>query len=136
MLPTRPRLAARSISSSCTCPAASTATRVSCGVTLTRISSLTLCSHALQQLRRFIQRQPHDAGKAAAQLGDELRGAALDRICAGLVVALAGRDVLPDFLSGEDLEFDFRNRYRALQLRFVPERDRREHFMPASGERG
>src|SRR3972149_4077067 len=128
MLPTRPRLAARSPTSSCPWPALRTATRVSCGVTLTRISSLTPCSHALQQLRRFIQRQPHDPGKAAAQFGDELRGAALDRIRAGLVVALAGRDVLPDFLFGKDLEFDLRNRDGALQLRSVPERDRREHF--------
>src|SRR5260221_25030 len=77
MPPTSPRLAARSTTSSCTWPEESTATRVSCGLTLTRISSLTLNVHALEQLRGLAGRQPHDAGRAAAQSGFvELRVAA------------------------------------------------------------
>jgi hypothetical protein len=39
MLPTRPRLVARSTCSSCTAPISVTATRVSCGVTFIRICS-------------------------------------------------------------------------------------------------
>src|SRR6185369_15320222 len=106
MLPTSPRLAERSTTSSCTWPAASTATRVSCGVTLTSISSYTLGPHALEQLRGLVQRQAHHAGEAAAQLDHELRGAPLDRVGAGLVVALAGGDVLADLVRRQRLELD------------------------------
>src|SRR5512146_2491203 len=98
MLPTRPRLAVRSIRSSCTTPASSTATRVSCGVTLIRTSSLTRRTHPLDHLGRLVQRQPHDSGIAAADGGDELRGAALDRVGAGLVVGLAGGQVLANLV--------------------------------------
>src|SRR5258706_2003561 len=135
MLPTRPRLAARSMSSSCTWPAASTATRVSWGVTLTSISSVTLCPHALEQLRGLVERQPHDPGEAAVQRHHELRGAALDRVSAGLVVAFAGRDVLADLLRRQRLEIDLRYRNHALELRFVLDRDRRQHLVPGSRQR-
>src|SRR5262245_18452495 len=106
MLPTRPRLASRSITSSCTWPAASTATRVSRGLTLTRISSLMLRALAAEELGGLVQRQPHHPRITAAQLADELRGATLDRIGAGLVVALAGGDVVADLLARERLEAD------------------------------
>src|SRR6185369_17593902 len=119
MLPTRPRLAARSTTSSCTWPAESTATRVSCGVTLTSISSLTLRPHTLEQLGGFVQRQAHDARETAPQLDDELRGAALDRVAAGLVVALAGGDVLADLVRRQRLELDLGDRQHAFELRFV-----------------
>src|SRR5262245_5758614 len=107
MLPTRPRLAARSMSSSCTTPEPVTATRVSCGVTLIRISSVT---QFLEQLAGLVQRQPHDPGVAAAQLDDEARRAPLDRVGARLVVALAARHVLRDLLGAELLELDLRAR--------------------------
>src|SRR5258706_15747369 len=144
MLPTRPRLAARSMSSSCTWPAASTATRVSWGVTLTSISSVTLLaklsslmhgSHALEQLRGLVERQPQDPGEAAVQSHHELRGAALDRISAGLVVAFAGRDVLADLLGRQRLEIDLGYRNHALELRFVLDRNRRQHLVPGSRQR-
>src|SRR6185295_19263876 len=104
MLPTSPRLAARSTSSSCTTPVPVMATRVSCGVTLMRISSVTRACEAFQQLRRFVQRQPHHARVAAAQLGHEARGAALDGVGARLVVALAALHVLRDLVGRKRLE--------------------------------
>src|SRR5678816_627372 len=90
MFPTRPRLALRSIRSSCTTPEPVTATRVSCGVTLIRISSVT---QFVEELAGLEERQPHDSRVAAAQLHDKPRRAPLDGIGAGLVVALAGGDV-------------------------------------------
>src|SRR5688500_1090574 len=101
MLPTRPRLALRSMSSSCTTPAPMIATRVSCGVTLIRISSLT---EFFQQAVGLVERQAHHAGIAAAQLDHEAPGAALDRVGAGLVVALAARGVLRDLVGRELLQ--------------------------------
>src|SRR5688572_33463144 len=104
MLPTRPRLAARSISSSCTTPAPMIATRVSCGVTLIRISSLT---QLVEQLAGLVERQPHHAGIAAAQLDHEARRAPLDAVGAGLVVGLAGGHVLGDLVLGQRLDLHF-----------------------------
>src|SRR5689334_10826695 len=109
MLPTRPRPLERSTRSSCTTPLATAATRVSRGVTLMRISSLTCAdspslAELLQQLRCLVERQAHHAGVAAAQLDDEARGAALDGVRAGLVVAFAGGDVLLDVLRAQLLE--------------------------------
>src|SRR6185436_18609068 len=100
MLPTRPRPLERSIRSSCTTPALITATRVSRGVTLMRISSaIGLAARVLQlveKLARLVERQAHYPGVAAAQLGDEARRVSLDGIRARLVVALAARGVLGD----------------------------------------
>src|SRR5688500_16538333 len=103
MLPTRPRLAARSMSSSWTTPEPVTATRVSCGVTLIRISSVT---QFFEQLAGLVERQAHHARIAAMQLHDEARGASLDRIGAGLVVRFPGRHVLRNLLGRELLEGD------------------------------
>src|SRR5688572_10121614 len=123
MLPTRPRLAARSTSSSCTAPAPTTATRVSCGVTLMRISSLTGMALALrrrsaprqpvEELAGLVQRQAHHARVAAAHVDDEARSAPLDGVGAGLVVALAGGDVLAYFFHSQLLELDLRHLQRA-----------------------
>src|SRR5687767_5102385 len=121
MLPTRPRLAARSMSSSCTTPEPATATRVSCGVTLIRTSSFT---QLLQQLAGLVERQAHHPRVAAVQLDDEARGAALDGIGAGLVVALAGRDVLRDLLGRELLELHLGARQRGVQVLVALERHR------------
>src|ERR1041384_6982982 len=136
MLPTRPRPLERSTSSSCTTPAATTATRVSRGVTLIRISSLTSAAlrEALEQLRRLVERQPHDARIAAAQLDDEARRAALDRVGAGLVVAFAGRHVLRDVLRAQRLEAHLGARQRALHPIVVLERDGGQHLVRAPGE--
>src|SRR6478735_4062491 len=142
MLPTRPRLAERSMSSSCTAPPPTTATRVSCGVTLMRISSLTPLplSAPLGQLVEepagLVERQAHDARVAAAQLDHEAGGAPLDRVGAGLVVAFAGGDVLADLVVGERLELHFRDRERALEPFALGERDRREDLVPLARERG
>src|ERR1700741_4239968 len=95
MFPTRPRLALRSIRSSCTTPEPVTATRVSCGVTLIRISSV---AQFLEERAGLEERQPHDARVAAAQLHDKPRRAPLDGISAGFVVALARGDVLRNVL--------------------------------------
>src|SRR5688500_1611953 len=97
-LPTSPRLAARSTSSSCTTPVPVIATRVSCGVTLMRISSVTQACEAFEQLRRLVERQAHHARVAAAQLDHEARGAPLDGIGTCLVVAFAGVHVLRDLV--------------------------------------
>src|SRR5687767_15434267 len=126
MLPTSPRLAARSMSSSCATPAASTATRVSCGVTLMRSSSLTRADF-FQKLTGFIEGQAHDAGIAAAQLDHEARGTALDGVGARLVVAFAACHVLADLLFGKRLEAHLRARQRLLQPLVVLERDGGEH---------
>src|SRR3954471_9957577 len=128
MLPTSPRPLERSTKSSCTTPLATTATRVSRGVTLIRISSLTGRESAalrelLQKLGGLVERQGHDAGIAAGQLGDEERGASPDGTGARLVVALAGGDVLLDLPRGELLEAHLRARERALHPVVVLERD-------------
>src|SRR5262249_13697556 len=107
MLPTRPRAEARSTCTSCVTPCSITATRVSCGVTLMRISSVAAMAtrdlgskhgnvEPLQELGVFRQRQSHDTGIAAFYPGNERRGAALNRIRARLVVRLAACDVEPD----------------------------------------
>src|SRR5437868_6853321 len=140
MLPTRPRLAARSTTSSCTWPAVSTATRVSCGVTLTRISSLMGFScggvpDPLEQLRRLLQRQSDYAGKAAAQLGDKARRPALDAVGPCLVLPFAACHVRGDFLIVERFEPDFRNRDRAFDAGAETHRERRQHLVQPSGKR-
>src|ERR671914_104591 len=101
MLPTSPRLAARSMSSSCTTPEPVTATRVSCGVTLIRISSVT---QFFEKLGCLVERQAHHARIAAAQLHDEARRAPLDGVGARLVVAFARGDVLRDLVRAQLLE--------------------------------
>src|SRR6188508_2954522 len=130
-LPTRPRLAARSIRSSCTTPAEVTATRVSRGVTLIRMSSTQL----VEELAGLVQRQPHHSRVAAAQLDHEARGAPLDRVGAGLVVALAARYVLRDLVARQRLERHFRCRQRELELVVVLERHRGQHLMALARQR-
>src|SRR5688572_6409461 len=129
MLPTSPRLASRSMSSSCTTPEPATATRVSCGVTLIRTSSLT---QLVEQLAGLVQRQPHDARVAAAQLDDEAGGTALDGVGAGLVVALAGGDVEADLLLRERLQPHLRARHPGLDPVAVLERRGSEHLVGAA----
>src|SRR5438093_5043774 len=91
MLPTNPRALARSTCSSCTTPCSSIATRVSCGVTLMRIScvidrpSQHVETDAFQKLRSLVQRQSHHAGVAAVDVADECCGAALHCVTARLV---------------------------------------------------
>src|SRR5688572_20787761 len=121
MLPTSPRLATRSISSSCTTPAPVMATRVSCGVTLIRISSLT---QLVEEMAGLVERQPHYAGIAAAQLDHEARRAPLDAVGAGLVVRLARGHVLGDLVLGEGLELHFRHRKRDFEQLVVLDRHR------------
>src|SRR3990170_4435460 len=130
MLPTSPRLAARSMSSSCTAPACTTATRVSCGVMLTRTSSLTPPPHLLQKLRGFVQRQADDARLAAADLGDEQRRAPLDGVGAGLVVGLAGRDIGADLVWRELAELHVGDRERGFHFVAVElQRHGGQHFV-------
>src|SRR5438309_67036 len=113
----RSRRAARPLSSSifCATPALVIATRVSRGVTLMRISSCTRSVQPLDELPGLIKRQAHYAGVAAAQMHDEQGGPPLDRVGAGLVVALAAGDVLLDLVLGERLEAHFRDREGAFQ---------------------
>src|SRR5687768_18496865 len=118
MLPTSPRLAARSIRSSCTTPAATMATRVSCGVTLMSISSTQL----VEEEAGLVKRQPHHPGVAAAQLHHEASGAPLDRVGAGFVVAFAARRVLRDLLGRELFQLHFGARQREFDLLVVLER--------------
>src|SRR5438105_15659044 len=113
------------MSSYCTTPEPVLATRVSCGVTLIRISSVT---QFFEQLTGFVQRQAHDAGIASAQLHDEARRAALDGVGAGLVVAFAGGDILRDLVARELLELHLRARQQRLALVVAYQRDRGQHL--------
>src|SRR5919198_4037809 len=136
MLPTSPRLAARSIRSPCTPPEPVTATRVSCGVTLIRMSSVTQAPKPLKQLSNLVERQAHDAGVAAAELDNKARRATLDRVRARLVVGLAGGDVLFDLVRGERLEAHLRSGERAVQMLRALQRHRRQHFMRLARQHG
>src|SRR4029077_13851086 len=131
MFPTRPRLALRSFRSSCTTPEPVTATRVSCGVTLIRISSVT---QFVEELAGLVERQPHDTRVAAAQLHDKPRRAPLDGVGAGLVVALAGRDVLRDLLRGPLPELAFRARTRRVDALVAHQRHGGEDVVPPPRE--
>src|SRR2546422_7623589 len=136
MLPTSPRLAVRSMRSSCTTPAPVIATRVSRGVTLMRISSCTRSVQPLDQLPGLVKRQAHHAGIAAAQVYDEQRRPPLDRVGACLVVALAAGDVLLDLLLGERLEAHVRDRERAFQPVCLLQRDGAQHLVRLAGKLG
>ena len=56
------------------------------------------------------ERQSYDTGKATVDARDERRRLALNGVGAGLVVGLAGCDVVIDFLVGQAPERNFRNR--------------------------
>src|SRR5476649_1809544 len=159
MLPTRPRLAARSMCSSCATPLCITATRVSCGVTLIRISSFmrafyrmapeahprpgagrqflaaafasggNLDAEAPEQLRGLVQRQAHHAGIAAVDLGDERTGVALDAVGAGFVHGLAAGHVTLDLDRVERAKTYCGRRQRGLHALAVFERHAREHLV-------
>src|SRR4030081_1077540 len=135
MLPTRPRFAARSMCSSCGTPACITPTRVSCGVQLIRMSSVMMRDLELpDELRGLVERQPHDPRVAAAQLGDEGRGAALDRVGTRLVGRLAALDVGFELPPRGLAETHPALAHPLLGARLDPERDGSEHAVLASGE--
>src|SRR5215470_1159227 len=101
MLPTRPRALTRSMCSSCTTPCSSIATRVSCGVTLIRISLLMSQDREAeprQELGGFEQRQAHYTRVAPFQVLDERSGLALDSVAACLVERLPRGDVALDLV--------------------------------------
>src|SRR6266581_6633186 len=122
MLPTRPRALARSTCSSCTTPCSSIATRVSCGVTLMRIScvinarSQHLETDAFEELGRFVQRQHHHSGIAAVDVADECCRAALYRVAACLVERLARGYVAFHLVVAERAKRHARARYRQHDL--------------------
>src|SRR3990167_5291710 len=99
-----PRLLLRSIYRSCTTPSCITATRVSCGVTLIRISSLILFGlwnriiKVPQQLDGFKQRQTHHTGIAAGKMLDKRAGTSLYTITASLVSIFMGKQIAVDAL--------------------------------------
>src|SRR6187402_162816 len=98
MLPTRPRSSERSRCNSCTAPFSTTATRVSCGVQLMRMSCMQRPGSEgdvglAQEPRGVVQRQTHDTGVAALDALNPRRGTALDRIGARLAERLAAGDV-------------------------------------------
>src|SRR5581483_3854051 len=119
MLPTNPRPVVRSTWSSCTTPCCRTATRVSCGVTLMRISSSTALAHgtaeAGKQLAGFEQGQTHHTRVAAAQIAHERRSSPLNRIRAGLVHGFTGADVGADLVCMQAAELDGRGRDSQLE---------------------
>src|SRR5258708_38418618 len=117
MLPTRPRVAERSMCSSWTTPASRTATRVSWGVMLIRISSVTKperLKHAdsgpRQQSRRFGQRKTDHPRIAAFELLDENGSPPLDRIGTGLVERFVACAVALDLLVADRAHRDVRDR--------------------------
>src|SRR6185312_6127781 len=156
MLPTRPRALDRSTWSSCTTACSSTATRVSCGVTLIRISlarssrasaansgagrPFTVASSeyatpgARQQRRGLRERQAYDARVAAVDALDERGGETLHRVRAGLVERLAGADVARDLVAGERRELDARHRHRERDVVAVAQRDAGHDLVRAARE--
>src|SRR5690606_37044619 len=102
---TWPRREARPTMTSCAAPFSTTATRLSLGVTLNRISSLTtipvscaVLATAAQQFGSLVQGQAHHSGVAALQMGDECGRPPLNSIPAGLAVRLTAVDVGLDLL--------------------------------------
>src|ERR1700722_6168410 len=108
-----PRRLARSRNTSCSTPFSTTAARASCTLALMRISVLIAdrrpVRHAgpLQKLCRFEQRQTHHPRIAAAQIGDEYGGAALNGIAAGFVVRLARGPIVARLGGADRPEGDF-----------------------------
>src|SRR5207244_13645915 len=104
MLPTSPRADERSMCNSWTTPCSSMATRVSCGVTLIRISWLIAVrsqdgkADACEDLGHLEQRQPHHPRIAGLQLLNERSSLALDGVTPALLDRPAGRYVTPDLL--------------------------------------
>src|SRR5437764_2209403 len=132
MLPTLPRSSVRSMCSSWTAPFSTTATRVSWGAQLIRMSCIVRSSavpvsgpdvdaRPLEQRGRLVQRQAHDTGVAALDLLDPGGCAALDRVGAGLSERLAGRDVALDPRRRDDREANPRHARR--QARATTRRD-------------
>src|SRR5450432_2434918 len=133
MLPTRPRALARSMCSSCTTACSSIATRVSCGVTLMRISwlignggksaacySWQMVADLRQDPGGFKQGQAHDARVTAVEMADECRRPALDAVATGLVEGLARGHVALDVVPREHAEGHVRRRDGKLDLRLPP----------------
>src|SRR3954454_18793160 len=125
MLPTRPRPVSSSTCSSCATPCCITATRVSCGVMLMRISSLTAgmrqqrsAPELAEQQIRFVQRQTHHARVAALDAADKRGPAPLDSISTGLVERFAARYILTDLLIVELAHMHLRSGQCHLDLIF------------------
>src|SRR5450631_1343660 len=144
MLPTRPRALARSMCNSCTTACSSIATRVSCGVTLMRISwligrdgkspescgySCCMVADLRQYLGGFKQRQAHDARVAAVEVADESGGAALDGVAAGLVEGLAGGHIAFDVALRERAKAHMRRRDGKDDLRVPAHGDGGKHVV-------
>src|SRR6266581_2830844 len=115
MLPTSPRADTRSMCSSCTMLCSSTATRVSCGVTLMRISlAIGGSEHGKadprQDLGGLEQRQAHHARIAAVEMLHKRGSLALDCVTAGLVERFTGRNVALDFIFRNHAKGDARAR--------------------------
>src|SRR5262245_48948570 len=145
MFPTRPRLAERSTCSSCGTPDCMTATRVSWGVQLMRMSSGmggtgrasredTTESEFLEELRGLVERQAHHAGVAAVELGDDRLPAALHDVPARLVARFAARDVGFDVGVRELGEAHPRLAQDELEALVELHRDRGEHAVLAPRE--
>src|SRR6266508_6264374 len=139
MLPTSPRADERSMCNSWTTPCSSMATRVSCGVTLIRISWLIAVrsqhgkADACQDLGHLEQRQPHHPRIAALQVLNERSGLALDGVTAGLVERLAGRDVTLDLVVRDCAKGHVRSRHGLRNLSLPADGDRRDDVMSAPG---
>src|SRR3990167_3094372 len=108
MLPTSPRSSVRSRCTSCTAPCSTTATRVSWGAQLIKMSwlmgivCLEFCVLAVsdqphtgrtEHLRRLVRRQAHDARITATDVAGPKRRVALDRVGAGLAHGFTAVDV-------------------------------------------
>src|SRR5215470_11122506 len=121
MFPTSPLALARSMCSSCTTPCSSIATRVSCGVTLIRISLLISQNRKTeprQKLGRLEQRQAHHSRVASLQVPDEGSRLALDRVAARFVERLARGDIALDLVLWNGAKGHPRRRDRERDLRF------------------
>src|SRR5262249_8773333 len=88
----------------------------------------------LEELRRLVERQAHDAGVTAVELGDERLRAALDGVRARLVGRLAARDVGVDVGVRQLGEAHPRFAHDELDAHVERYCDRGEHAMLASRE--
>src|SRR5579863_9962713 len=107
--------------SSCTAPCIRMATRVSCGVMFTRISSTASNDIAKQseQFRGLEQGQAHHPGVTAVDSGDKGGGASLDCVGAGLVQRFAAHNVALDLVGRKLAHGHDRTRHAAVNTLVV-----------------
>src|SRR5437879_791018 len=96
-----------------------------------RVPSQYRKAEACQDLGHLEQGQPHHPRIAALEMLDERSSLALDRVTAGLVERLAGRDVTLDLVLRDCAKGHVRSRDGLRKLRLPTDRDRGDDLMTA-----